>query len=104
MFKCGKCGKVVPPGTRAQKLTVESREKVYPHRPKVFRVRTEDQKSKWRDDSGGKGQEIVREITVCPWALKEATEQGTHEIDTSACPHANARAAAQQVDVTPSAE
>lgn len=65
MFVCQKCEKVVGPRVRPVKLIVETRDAVYPHRPKVFKVRTGDSKSRWRDDSGGNGLEIVKEVDAC---------------------------------------
>ena len=72
MYRCQKCGVNVPSRTRILKQVMETREKIYPHRPKVFRVRTEDQKSRWRDDVGGRGHETVREINVCPSCFEKA--------------------------------
>jgi hypothetical protein len=65
MYQCQLCRKVVPPNTKAHHLIVESRFKRYPPRPKANHF-TDQKKSQWRDDPGGEGCEIVREILVCP--------------------------------------
>jgi hypothetical protein len=71
MFRCQMCQCVVPPLTPAHRLILSRRSKAYPHRSRanvVFRKRKDDRKPKkeYRDDPGGEGQEIVREVTICP--------------------------------------
>ena len=68
MFLCQQCGAVTPPRTSAELAVVESRPKVYPFRREVQRELIHDERRKaWvkRDDPGGVGREIVREIRVC---------------------------------------
>jgi hypothetical protein len=49
MFKCGRCHKTTKTGERANKLVIETREKVY-----------------YNDEAGySKGSEIVKEINIC---------------------------------------
>lgn len=63
------CQHVVPAKTPANRVTIETREKKYPHRVHAnVVVYLEDGKRKVRkvDDPGGHGREIVREIVVCP--------------------------------------
>src|SRR5262249_30673384 len=71
MFRCQLCQWVVPPRTPSQRLVLQRRGKKYPHRSRaniVVRQREDDKKPKkeYVDDPGGAGQEIVREVTVCP--------------------------------------
>jgi hypothetical protein len=65
------CQCVVPPGTPSHRLVVRRRTKQYPYRSRanVLVRRPEPRKKpkkEYRDDPGGEGQEIVREVTVCP--------------------------------------
>ena len=69
MYRCELCGLNVPPQTRAHRVVLETREKLYRFRPEAFRVvewnggkRREIKK----DDVGGSGWEIVREVRACP--------------------------------------
>ena len=73
LFRCQICSRVVPPGTRAQRVVCETRDKVYPFRIKVNRYvmkngkisRDRDQIPIGLDDPGGRGEEIVREALAC---------------------------------------
>ncbi len=65
MYKCQVCQRVVSAGTKAYRIPVEFRFRRYPARSKVNRV-VRHHKVEHTDDPGGEGQEIVREITVCP--------------------------------------
>jgi hypothetical protein len=69
MFRCQACGNVVPPRVSAEIVTIETRPHIYPHRSRVMRETVKLQPSNKlvkRDDPGGAGREIVREIRVCP--------------------------------------
>lgn len=69
MFRCHHCGTVTPPRVSAETIVVKTRPRVYPHRPYAQRelFRPEGlQRLVRRDDPGGTGWEIVREIRVCP--------------------------------------
>ena len=73
MYRCESCRAVVPPGTPAHRVVVETRAKEYPFRTKVNppctpdsrRKRLRKKRDKWHDDEGGDGREIVREQQVC---------------------------------------
>lgn len=69
MFRCQICGQVAAPGTRATKVAVVSRAKVYRSRggsPEgAFRGRGRFRAPKPPTDAGGKGHEIVQELTAC---------------------------------------
>lgn len=65
MFRCGVCGNVGPPHTKAANVVLEARSRHYPLRLKANRFRKDRQK-KWTDDPGGQGSEIVREVKACP--------------------------------------
>jgi hypothetical protein len=63
------CQGVVPPGTPAQRVVVQRRRKVYSFRSRanlVIRWERPKRKREHRDDPGGEGQEIVREVLACP--------------------------------------
>lgn len=61
MFNCERCGKTSQPGQPSYRKVVETREKTYPYRSHANRGGPFD----IRDDPGGTGTEIVREITIC---------------------------------------
>ncbi len=68
MFRCQICGQVAAPGTRATKVVVVSRAKVYAQRgggDSNFRGRGRFRAPKKPIDAGGKGHEIVQELTAC---------------------------------------
>ena len=57
--------RVVPPGTRAARVVLATRPKVYPFRAHAMReIAREDKQPK--HDRGGVGREIVREALACP--------------------------------------
>jgi len=70
MFHCQLCQGVVPPRTPSQRLVVQSRKKEYPFRfqANTFTRLNDNGKRKefHTDDPGGIGQEIVKELIVCP--------------------------------------
>src|SRR5580658_6147739 len=70
MFRCQLCQCVVPPKTPCQHLVLERRSKKYPYRSMANTfVRLNDKgkrKEYHTDDPGGEGQEVVKEIVVCP--------------------------------------
>jgi hypothetical protein len=72
MFRCQLCQCVVPPQTPCQHLVLERRGKKYPSRSRanVVVVRKHGNRHKLkkehRDDPGGEGEEVVREVIVCP--------------------------------------
>ncbi len=73
MYRCQLCCKTVPSNTPATKITIETRAVGYPERLKVnacrkrFLVHGEPRiKAVRTNDSGGRGYECQREITVCP--------------------------------------
>lgn len=66
MYRCEICHEVVPAKTKAQRVVVETRPRVYPFRKEANRRVWK--KSKWEktDNEGGTGFEIVREVIACP--------------------------------------
>ena len=66
MYICNLCKKNSKPGEPSVPLVVETREKQYPFRPNVNRVKVRNKdgtaKVELRDDPGGVGIETVREI------------------------------------------
>ena len=64
MYRCELCNVVVPPGTRANRVVLETRPAEYPSRPKAHKRRV-GRKLKFFDDPGGAGFEIAREAVVC---------------------------------------
>lgn len=81
MFRCQMCQQVAPAGTRAAKLTVSTRRKVYASRgpaPSERRFRRGPQPKRKDTDKGGSGVEIVQELSVCPaCAAKHASAEPT---------------------------
>ncbi len=65
MYKCENCQTIVPHGIKSHRVTIETRTKHYPFRHYANEFKREG-KTKQSHDNGGVGQEIVREITVCP--------------------------------------
>jgi hypothetical protein len=70
VFRCEKCGTLVPSGTSAQHLVVQQRPKEYPSRSRPSaggRSRYTGGYERERPlDRGGAGRETVRELKVCP--------------------------------------
>ena len=68
MYRCEICGHLSQPRQPAFKVTLETRRRFYPHRPKVNacykRIRT-GTKFVHTDDRGGVGEETAREATAC---------------------------------------
>ena len=71
MFRCEKCGEVVPAGTSAQQVVVQSRDKEYPERTEKQATGRSRYPRERTVDKGGEGQEIVRELKVCPKCAAE---------------------------------
>ena len=70
MYRCQLCQSVVPAKTPCHRLVLQWRKKEYPFRPRanvLVRKPSPDKKPKeeYRDDPGGQGYEIVKEIIVC---------------------------------------
>ncbi|HXU01318.1 MAG TPA: hypothetical protein VN903_10015 [Polyangia bacterium] len=86
MFRCQLCREVVPRNTRPIRRVVETRERQYPFRPKANRFkrkpRPEDPKStpriRYRDDPGGSGREIAREVSLCASCAAAAAAEDHH--------------------------
>jgi len=55
----------VPAKTPATRVTVETRYRQYPKRPKAHPVKRKG-KIEMVDDPGGEGYEIAREVLACP--------------------------------------
>lgn len=62
MFICGNCNEVTKPRVKSQMAIAEVRPKRYPARHKANHSKS--------DDPGGHGQEIVREVRVCPTCMQ----------------------------------
>lgn len=62
MFTCGICQEVSKPREKALHVVVETREKVYPVRRQANRFIDRSGMEQVRDDPGGTGYEIVREV------------------------------------------
>jgi len=78
MFRCQHCGAVTPPRVSAETIVVKIRPRVYPFRENVAEIiclRHHRPKLETRDDPGGTGWEIVREIRVCP-SCKRSLQPG----------------------------
>ena len=71
MFRCQLCRSVVPAKTPCHRLVLEWRKKEYPFRPRANVLVRKPKphakpKKEYRDDPGGQGYEIVKEVIVCP--------------------------------------
>jgi hypothetical protein len=70
MFRCQLCQCVVPPRTPGQQLVLKMRRKKYLYRSRanvvVVYEAGKKPKKEYRDDPGGEGREIVKEVIVCP--------------------------------------
>jgi hypothetical protein len=69
MFRCQHCNSVTPPHVSAETIVVETRPYVYPFREKAFPYEDKSHRRRKhikRNDPGGTGSAIVREIRVCP--------------------------------------
>jgi hypothetical protein len=80
LYRCQLCQAAVPPRTPAHRLVVKRRTKQYPYRSRanvVIRKPEPGKKPKreYRDDPGGEGEEIVRELTVCPACAAQHTKE-----------------------------
>jgi hypothetical protein len=117
MFRCQICGQVAAPGTRATKVVVVSRAKVYAQRgggDGNQRGRGRFRAPKKPIDQGGKGNEIVQEVTACVDCAKkqkttiiEAPEPEVVEeevVETEAVETETTEAAAGETTETPAAE
>ena len=60
MFRCSECGDLSQPCEQPVRVIVETREKIYPARPKAIR-RGSGLTLRWIEDPGGIGTEIVHE-------------------------------------------
>lgn len=61
MFNCELCNTSSKPGETAFRVVVETRETTYPFREGVHKFR-KDGKKAIKDDPGGKGIEVAREV------------------------------------------
>ena len=76
MFRCQVCGQVAPAGTRAHKVTVVSRARVYSARGGNQEGGRRNFRAPRKPfDKGGKGTEIVSEVTACESCAKKQTHQ-----------------------------
>lgn len=96
MFRCQMCGKVAPAGTKSQKVTVATRPKEYkgtvePPSPRRFGRFREAPKQR---DRGGRGHEIVKELTVCSSCAASHQEKQA-ELEAAAMAAAEQNAAAE---------
>lgn len=79
MYRCQLCGKVTPRNMPAQRLVTETRVKTYPKRrnaqPPTTRAKKRSNRENWRDDPGGTGREIAREVVACVKCVKKHAGQ-----------------------------
>jgi hypothetical protein len=65
MYRCEICKTLVGPNVPSHKVVVEIRPVQYPHRRDANHF-TKNRKIEKRDDPGGSGVEIAREVIACP--------------------------------------
>lgn len=70
-FRCGICNEMSKPREKAFRVITETRMKQYPARPKVHIYTDRDGATQVRDDPGGVGQEIVKEVLAHERCAKE---------------------------------
>jgi hypothetical protein len=75
MFRCERCGDIVPAGVSAQSVIVQSRPKDYPSRSESLATGRSRYPRERTVDKGGEGREIVRELRVCPKCAAELHEE-----------------------------
>lgn len=61
-FICGHCGQPTLPGIKPVRRVIATRPATYPMRPAAHRINRHTR----RDDPGGRGTEIAKEILVGP--------------------------------------
>lgn len=69
MYRCDLCEIVVPPGTPKEIVVTVVRPVRHPHRHKSQPTglrKDRFNRTRWRDDPGGRGDQIIREAEVCP--------------------------------------
>lgn len=104
MFRCQSCETVVPAGTRAQRVVVQTRQKTYeprgdrPGSDRGSRFRGRRVKKKRVFDQGGTGTEIVRELLVCPTCAERYEAEQKAEAAAAAAA-AESEAATETADV-----
>lgn len=64
MFKCGMCGETSSPREKANRIVTEYREASYKFIPEAHTF-VKEGKKEVRDDPGGSGVEVAKEILVC---------------------------------------
>ena len=64
MFPCGICHRTTEPGEKAFRVVTKTRPVTYPYIEDAHRFR-QDGKKEIRDDPGGRGVEIAKEVTAC---------------------------------------
>ncbi len=69
MFICEICQKPAPPRVNSQRIVAKTRYREYPRRKEVHPA-TRGRK-KFKDDPGGTGKEIVKEVIACPKCVEE---------------------------------
>ena len=73
MYRCAKCDRVTTVRSSAHSVVSEIRIKEYPHRSNAIPVAGgKRRKRAKRDDRGGRGWEVQKEILVCTDCLPEA--------------------------------
>lgn len=65
MFVCGLCFIYSKPGEKATHVVTHIREKIYPYRAAAHHFRDQEGMKCEKDDMGGVGTEIVKEVLAC---------------------------------------
>ena len=65
MYVCDRCKRLTPPHTALTRVVVSYCDVTYPFRGKANHFHRKH-KHEYRDDNGGTGREIMRELRVCP--------------------------------------
>jgi hypothetical protein len=70
MYVCDICHQVQPPQTPSSRVVIETRATTYARRTDANTF-TKHHVTKYRDDPGGTGCEIARELTACPACARQ---------------------------------
>ena len=65
MFICGICGFSTRAGEKARRVTVKTHEVIYPFIKNAHEYIDREGAHKVKDDPGGRGQAVLKEILVC---------------------------------------
>lgn len=70
MFRCENCGECPAPRTPCHRVVVQKKKHLHPERPRAKKgttiLKNGKKKMVWLADFGGWGDQIVKEMNMCP--------------------------------------